>query len=201
MKNKFFYIFLSILISNFLCLEPSSAQQFNFDVTEIEILNNGKIIKGLKNGTVKTNNGVSIAASTFMYDKESNILTAEGNIEIIDSKNNLTIYSNNIVYDKNKEIITSKKNSKALYDIGKTIFADSFKYNRKNNIFNALGNVKIENTIDDYSITGNDFTYFKNSEKIITSGETKALIQSKYKITSSDIIYSINENNLTKYLY
>ena len=197
MKNKFFYIFLSILISNFLCLEPSSAQQFNFDVTEIEILNNGKIIKGLKNGTVKTNNGVSIAASTFMYDKESNILTAEGNIEIIDSKNNLTIYSNNIVYDKNKEIITSKKNSKALYDIGKTIFADSFKYNRKNNIFNALGNVKIENTIDDYSITGNDFTYFKNSEKIITSGETKALIQSKYKITSSDIIYSINENNLT----
>jgi len=197
MKNKFFYIFLSILISNFLCLEPSSAQQFNFDVTEIEILNNGKIIKGLKNGTVKTNNGVSIAASTFIYDKESNILTAEGNIEIIDSKNNLTIYSNNIVYDKNKEIITSKKNSKALYDIGKTIFADSFKYNRKNNIFNALGNVKIENTIDDYSITGNDFTYFKNSEKIITSGETKALIQSKYKITSSDIIYSINENNLT----
>ena len=45
MKNKFFYIFLSILFSTFICLETNSAEQFNFDVTEIEILNNGKIIK------------------------------------------------------------------------------------------------------------------------------------------------------------
>ena len=40
----------------------------------------------------------------------------------------LEIYSDNVVYEKNKEIITTNKNSKAIYEIGKFIFADSFKY-------------------------------------------------------------------------
>ena len=196
MKNKFFYIFLSILFSTFICLETNSAEQFNFDVTEIEILNNGKIIKGLKKGTVKTDDGVSITANMFLYDKNSNILTADGNVKIVDPNNNLTIYSDNIVYEKNKETITTHQNSKALYDIGKSMFADFFEYNRNKNILYAKKSVKIENTIDDYLITGSDFTYFKNSEKIITKGETKAFIHSKYKITSSDVTYLVNEQNL-----
>ena len=196
MKNKIFYIFLSILFNTFMCLETYSSEQFNFDVTEIEILNNGKIIKGLKKGTVKTDDGVSITANMFLYDKESNILTADGNVEMLDPNNNLIIYTDNIVYEKNKEKITTHQNSKALYEVGKSMFADSFEYNRNENILYAKKNVKIENTIDDYLITGNEFTYFKNSEKIITKGKTKAFIHSKYKITSSNVTYLVDENNL-----
>jgi lipopolysaccharide assembly outer membrane protein LptD (OstA) len=74
-----------------------------------------------------------------------NILSAEGNVTIKDSKKNLEIYSNNVVYEKNKEIITTNKNSKVIYGVGESIFADSFKLDRNKNILNANGNVKIKN--------------------------------------------------------
>ncbi len=60
-----------------------------------------------------------------------NILSAEGNVIIKDSKKNLEIYSDNVVYEKNKEIITTNKNSKVIYGVGKSILADSFKLDRK----------------------------------------------------------------------
>ena len=175
----------------------NSAEQFNFDITEIEILQNGDVIKGIKKGTVSTNDGITITADTFVYQKLLNILSAEGNVTIKDSKKNLEIYSNNVVYEKNKEIITTNKNSKAIYGVGKSIIADSFKLDRKKNILDANGNVKIKNTLNDYLITGNDFSYFKDSEKIISKGKTEAFLQSKYTITSEDVIYQIEENNLS----
>ena len=126
-----------------------------------------------------------------------NIILITGNVIIKDSKKNLEIYSNNVVYEKNKEIITTNKNSKVIYGVGESIFADSFKLDRNKNILNANGNVKIKNDINDYLITGNDFSYFKDSEKIISKGKTDAFLQSKYKITSEDVIYQIKENNLS----
>ena len=47
-----------------------SIEQFSFDVTEIEILENGNIIKGLKKGTIKTIDGITINSNKFTYDKE-----------------------------------------------------------------------------------------------------------------------------------
>ena len=196
MKNKILYNFISVLLVNFLFLAANGNEQFNFNVTEIEILNNGKIIKGLKKGTVETNDGVIISADTFVYDKLSNILNANGNVEIIDSNKNLKIYSDNAIYEKNNEIIFTNQNSKALYGNGKFINANSFKLDRTLGTLNAKDNVKINNTLDDYLITGNDFTYFKNSEKIVSVGGTKAFIKSKYEIESSNVVYLINDNSL-----
>ena len=73
MKSKTLYILLFFLLSNFIHFNAHSIDQFNFDVTEVEILNNGNIIKGLKKGTVKTNDGITITADTFVYDKLTNI--------------------------------------------------------------------------------------------------------------------------------
>ena len=197
MKNKLLSFLIFLFVSNFFFLNVNSAEQFNFDVTEIEILQNGNVIKGVKKGVVTTNDGITINADTFTYKKLLNVLIAEGNVKIKDNNKNLEIYSDSIIYDKNKEIITTNKNSKAIYEIGKFIFADSFKLDRNQNILNANGKVKIEDTLNNYLITGKDFTYFKDSEKIITKGETKAFLQSKYKITSEDVIYLIKENNLS----
>ena len=184
-------------MSKLFFFSANSAEQFNFDITEIEILQNGDVIKGVKKGTVSTNDGIIITADTFIYKKLLNILSAEGNVTIKDSKKNLEIYSDNVVYEKNKEIITTNKNSKVIYGVEKTIFADSFKLDRKKNILDANGNVKIKNTLNDYLITGNDFSYFKDSEKIISKGKTEAYLQSKYTITSEDVIYQIEENILS----
>ena len=68
-------------------------------------------------------------------------------------------------------------------------------YARKNDL--TKDDVKIEDTIDNHLITGNDFTYFKNSEKIISKGKTKAYIDSKYKITSKNVTYLVNKDVLS----
>ena len=126
MRNKYLSFLIFLIVSKLFFFSVNSAEQFNFDITEIEILQNGDVIKGIKKGTVSTNDGIIITADTFIYKKLLNILSAEGNVTIKDSKKNLEIYSNNVVYEKNKEIITTNKNSKAIYGVGKTIFADSF---------------------------------------------------------------------------
>ncbi|MDB3886543.1 organic solvent tolerance protein [Candidatus Pelagibacter sp.] len=197
MRNNFLSFLIFLIVSKLFFFSVNSAEQFNFDITEIEILQNGDVIKGIKKGTVNTNDGIKITADTFVYQKLLNILSAEGNVIIKDSKKNLEIYSNNVVYEKNKEIITTNKNSKVIYGVGKSILADSFKLDRKKNILDANGNVKIKNTLDDYLITGNNFSYIKDSEKIISKGKTEAFLQSKYTITSEDVIYQIDENNLS----
>ena len=92
MKNKILYICLTFFLSNFFYFNVLSAEQFNFDITEIEILNNGNIIKGTKKGVVNTSDGITITANTFIYDKSSNILTATGNVKVIDSIRDLKIY-------------------------------------------------------------------------------------------------------------
>jgi len=197
MKNKFLSILLFLLISEMFFFKVNSTEQFNFDVTELEILQNGEIIKGLKKGTVNTNDGIIINADTFVYEKLLNILTAKGNVEIKDTNRNLIIYSENIIYNKNKETITTNKDSKAIYEKNRTIFADSFEFIRHENILNANGNVQIRDSLKNYIFTGQNFTYYKNDEKIITKGKTEAFLQSKYKITSSDITFLINEDELS----
>ena len=197
MKNKFLTILLFLFLSKMFFFSVSSAEQFNFNVTEIEVLQNGDIIKGLKKGIVNTNDGIIITADTFVYEKLLNILTAKGNVEIEDTNRNLRIYSENVIYNKNEEIITTNKNSKAIYEKNKFIFADSFKFIRNENILNANGNVEIKDSLKNYIITGENFTYYKENEKIITKGSTEAFLQSKYKITSSDIVFLIKEDNLS----
>ena len=63
MKNKFLQVFFTILLSNFFYFSAYSIEQFSFDITEIEILNDGNIIKGSKKGTVQTNDGITITQS------------------------------------------------------------------------------------------------------------------------------------------
>ena len=196
MKNKILYFFLFIYLFSYFCSIVRSDEQFNFDVTEIEVLENGNIIKGLKKGTVSTNDGITIIADTFVYNKKIETITAKGNVEAIDKNRNLKIYTQNLTYQKNIELITTKKDSKAILEDGKFIVANSFRFDRNKNILRALDKVRIEDTIEDYLITGDNFTYFKNQEKILTKGFTQAVIKSKYEISSKDLTYLINENKL-----
>ena len=103
MKNKKIRIFIIILISNLICFKSFGFDQFNFDVTEIEIKNNGNLIKGLKEGTITSNDGLKIEADQFEYEKSTNILNARGNVKIVDQIKDYEIFSENITYLKNLE--------------------------------------------------------------------------------------------------
>ena len=72
------------------------AEVFNFDVTEVEIIEEGNKFLGKKGGTATSEDGTVIKAKNFEYDKIKNILIATGDVEIDDIKNNIIIYSQKI---------------------------------------------------------------------------------------------------------
>ena len=128
MINKFIIIFLIILIK---LTQPVQAEQaFNFDVTEIEILNDGNLFKGIKRGTVTTEDGIILTADNFEYNKILNILQANGNVIVNDIIKNIEIFSENIVYLKNQETIFGKKGFKAI-DGDTHIKGNEFEYKKK----------------------------------------------------------------------
>ena len=99
MKNKLFIIFI-VLFSNSIFFKALGAEAFNFDVTEIQILENGNKFIGTKRGKITSSNGIIIKADQFEYDKSLNILNAKGNVEILDKINKYLITTNDITYEK-----------------------------------------------------------------------------------------------------
>ena len=197
MKSKLYYLIVLFCFTNFISLNAFGNEPFNFDVTEIEILDKGNIIKGLKKGKIKTDNNVIIEANTFTYNKMTNILNAEGNVVIKDFNRDVIIYSENIIYNKTKEIIETNINSKVLYSKNKIIKADSFIYKKKKNIILAKGNVEAEDIIKSNFIFAEILTYNIDQEKLTTEGDTVVTIGAKYKISSKDVILLSKENNLS----
>ena len=176
MKNKIIIIKLALLFFIFFHSNAFSNDQFNFDVTELEITDNGNTVKGLKRGTILTDDGIKFDADEFIYDKLLNIFNASGNINIFDEIQNIRIYSDNATYLKNKQEIFTQGNSKVI-DLNNniTINADNFAYDKLLNIFNANGNVKIHDKVKNIIIYSDDATYLKNKQKIFTQGNSKAI--------------------------
>ena len=76
MKNKFRYLLLVIFYTLLTFKAVHSNEPFVFNVTEIEILENGNQINGYKGGTVTSEDGSTITAKNFFYNKLTNILDA-----------------------------------------------------------------------------------------------------------------------------
>ena len=195
MKNKIFILavvfFLNIIFFN----SSYSNEQFNFDVTEIEIYDNGNKFKGIKRGKITTNDGIILNADTFQYDKILNILDARGNVILKDVINDVVITSSNIIYDREKEIIftNSRSNVKGSSTV---IDADIFLYNKNLNTLNAKGNVKIVENTKNVTLFSEDVTYYKNSEKIISREKSKA-ISDDLEIKANEIQYNKILNTLS----
>ncbi len=189
---------LIFLFFYLICFKAFGQEQFNFDVTEIQISENGNKFIGTKRGKITTGDGVIIEANEFEYIKNLNLLKADGNIKIIDKSNNNLIYTDNLIYEKQNEIIYTKNNSKAL-DLVKKIelTASNFIYDRAKNIIEAEKNVFIEDKLNDYKIYTEFMSYKINEEKIFTKGITSGLIQSKYDFKSEDMVLLRDAQNLS----
>tara|TARA_A100001015_G_scaffold93564_1_gene104085 strand:- start:2044 stop:4662 length:2619 start_codon:yes stop_codon:yes gene_type:complete len=196
MKNNikiiiYFLTFLLILTSKL-----ESVEQFNFDITEIEIIENGGKFKGSKRGTITSDNGIIIDGDEFIYDKKSNTLNVKGKVKITDKINKYTIFSDNITYLKNEEIISTSGNSKVINE--QIIFlADKFEYEKNMNQIIAKKNVKIDDKKENIIILAEKITYKKKKEQILSEGPTEIKIQKKYKIYSKSILLNRNSMNLS----
>ena len=103
MKNNLIKFFLYIFLSLTLTLQSSSNEVINLNVTLIEISENGNVLKGYDGGEAFTNDGISITAENFEYNKILAHLIANENVEYKDKVKNITIISNKISYLKDKE--------------------------------------------------------------------------------------------------
>ena len=90
MKNNIFKNFIIIFLFVFLPTKSNSTEQFNFDVTNVEILENGNLFKGKNKGIITSESGIVIKADTFEYNKIQNILKAKGNVVVEDKIQNYT---------------------------------------------------------------------------------------------------------------
>ena len=174
MKNKFRYLLL-ILFHSLLPLNVVNANEpFVFNVTEIEILENGNQINGYKGGTATSKDGSIIAADKFFFNKLTNILEVTGNVKYLDSSNDIIITSDKAIYLKNEEKVYTAGNSKAV-NANNTITASSLEYDKINNIFKAKKNAVANDFEKQTTIYADEITYLKNEEKVYTTGNSKAV--------------------------
>ena len=118
MKNKLISAFFLILLTlnNF---QLVFAEEFVFEVTDLDILENGNVYKGNNRGKITTDSKLELISDNFEYLKKINRLEANGNVVLIDYLNDVIIKAEKIFYLKNDEII---------YTIGETFINVSDKY-------------------------------------------------------------------------
>jgi len=197
MKNKF-YKFGLILFLFLFCFKANGVEQFNFNITEIEIIENGNKYKGIRRGEISTPEGIVIIANEFLYDKKLNILDANGDVEIRDEINNYLISTNKIKYFKNKNLIlTYEKSSATNLNDKSSIDAKKFKYDVSKNKLSAVGNVILKDNLNNYKLYADEIIYFKNDEKYLTKGKTKILVESKYDFSSMDVLFLKKEMEIS----
>ncbi|MDC0438795.1 organic solvent tolerance protein [Candidatus Pelagibacter sp.] len=195
MRNKF-KNYILILLSLFLsCKSASTSEPFIFNITEIEILDNGNQINGFGGGTATSEDGSTITAENFYYNKLTNILETTGDVKYLNREKNIFISADKAIYFKNEEKVFAIGNSKAVSN-NNTIIASTLEYDKVLNIFKAKKNAVIIDFEKDTTIYADEVSYFKNEEKIFTKGKTKALVEKKYTFNSEDVYFFKNTKDL-----
>ena len=131
----------------------------------------------------------------FQFDRSKNVISAEGEVIIDDTLKNIKIFSDSAYFYKNENIFKTKNNSKAV-DGSVTIEAQDFTYKRNKEILNAKNKVKIRDTYKNYTVFGNNITYFKFDDKIFSKGLTDINLNSEYKFISKDVTILRSKNEI-----
>ena len=176
MKNKIKSSIFILLIFFLIFKSVNANEPFLFNITEIEISEDGNQINGFKGGTATSEDGSTITAKNFYYNKLTNILETIGDVKYFDKTKNIVITTDKAIYFKNEEKFFTTGNSKAVNE-NNTITASSLEYDKVNNIFRAKKNAIANDLKQDTTIYADEITYLKNEEKFFTQGETEAIIK------------------------
>tara|TARA_B110000211_G_scaffold12787_1_gene13379 strand:- start:253 stop:2700 length:2448 start_codon:yes stop_codon:yes gene_type:complete len=185
MKNKFILTIVLVLL-NLNLSKLVIAEEFTFEVSSIEITDNGNSYKGKNRGKIIANTQLELLSDNFEYFKKTNQLKANGDVVLYDFKNNLTINAETIFYFKDKEEI---------FTPGKTLVKISDKYIVEGYDLTLLKNKMILSSSKKVLITDKDsneysldnFQYFINQE--ILKGESIQVSNNKKNKTDNDKIF------------
>jgi LPS-assembly protein len=182
MLNRILIVFV-VIFNNLILSNVLSNDQLNFDVTQIEVIDNGKKIIGKKRGKITTNDGVTISSDNFEYNKSKNILKANGNIKIDDEINNYEIDAESVVYLKEIEKIEIKGKSNFLIHSKYNFKTEDIVIQRKEGIISSNKDVTIIDKENQTLFELSKFSYSFKEE--ILKGE-EFFINTKYNQPFSD---------------
>ena len=207
MKNNLLIIILSIFF-----FTNSFANEFKFQTSEIEILENGNLVKATNGKAISYNDNIEVTASRFEYYKELNLLksynglafiksdniqikfdlievdqknsiiSTKGETEIIDNNQMISLKTETINYDIDKKILKSNSKSILRDNSNNTFLMGNFIYNKNKNI------LKIDNLVLKDSQNNN----FK-ADLAFVNTKTKKLIGKDIEINLDN--KSFNKNN------
>ena len=185
MKNKIKIISLLFLFLIFNFKNLYGSEDFNFNITEIEILNEGNLFKGLKRGTATTKEGLEITADEFEYDKILNILNAKGKVEIKDNLKDYIIFAKEITYLKNQEKIFTSGKTKALINSKYNFFTEDIIFLRdKMKLSSSKKSEILDNEFTSYKL---DKFEYSLTEKILKGLNIEVTTNSNLSKNDMDI--------------
>ena len=133
MKNRYL-LYLFFFYISFFNTSHVVADEFEFNVSEIILSDNGNIIE-TKKGTAKSLiDGINIDADTFLYNKSTSILTALGDVNITSIRNDYLIKTQSIIYNTVKKEISSQDNTLINDTQGNLVKAQAFLLNLNNDV-------------------------------------------------------------------
>ena len=189
MKSSFYLIFLI----NFFFCNILFADQFRFDVTNIEMIDDGNTILASKGKAYSSDNDIVVDAKRFKYSKDLEILRAYNGVAFIKS-NNIKIDFNELELDQKKSILTATDNVK-IFELNKNLVIETEKiiYNKEKNFITS----DTKSVLTDKSnniIKSETFHYnLTNSILKIKKADIKDIENNKYKIELAYLNTSSNK--------
>ena len=139
MKNKFKTLF-KITFFYLLTICHAYSNEFNFNTSEIKILDNGNIINATNGIATSKDDGIEIEADKFQYIKNLSTIKATGNIKIVNLDNDILIKSQNIIYNIADKKVESVATSTIEDNLGNFVSMEGFVFNLNDNL------IKLEKT-------------------------------------------------------
>jgi len=165
MKNKNFIIYIILLIALF--TNYSFGDEFKFEASEINILENGNIVRTSGGVKIISNDNLEIIADKSFYNKEKSILKLEGNILVNDIKNNVKIFTDKIDYFKKKEIIIAEKKVKSEVKGKYIIVSDGLIFDRNLLEISSSGKITLKDNYENIFIS--DEFLFNINEDVLNA--------------------------------
>ena len=161
MKNRFLFLFVFVFVN---LTNSIFANEFTFDVEEINISNSGNIING-SNGTARTiDNSLEIKANQLIYNKELSTLTAIGKVLVTDFNNSLEIKADKLMYDENLTTV------------------------------DAIGNVLVKDSTNEFFLKSQKIFYDIKNQQISSKSKSQFKDVLGNLILSKDFIFKKNED-------
>ena len=149
MKNKIKIIFFCLIFCFFNTI-IYGLEKFYYEANEIQILDNGNILKSDNSIKIIINENIEITSDKFKYNKKTGLVELDGNIKINDKLNRLRINTDKVFYLEKENRIFSRSFTDFKFD--EKYFAESLSFDyfiddlkitadKKMKIYDTLGNI------------------------------------------------------------